>query len=386
MDVYLVGGAVRDELLGLPITERDWVVVGASPEQMEAQGYKAVGKDFPVFLHPQSKEEYALARTERKNGRGYRGFEVHASPEITLEEDLLRRDLTINAIAKSENGELIDPYKGQQDLKNKVLRHVSDAFAEDPLRVLRVARFAAKFQHLGFSIATETLQLMRHIVTTREIHDLSPERVWQETHKAFTTPSPEQFFLVLHSVNALSQTHPSINDEFSDKDSQNFSLAVLKKLAGNESDVCILFAAFLAGLYYQKLEDSCHDVQTLCDKLVLPKACRELLLLSVTYQHQCHDIFELDEKQLLDLLRKLDAKRKPERFIKFLRVSSMTYQLEHAKNDYPQADFIQSAAKTIENIDVGPWIKAKISTQELANNIQCAQLELLSKLIQAGKS
>ncbi|MEJ2114500.1 MAG: multifunctional CCA tRNA nucleotidyl transferase/2'3'-cyclic phosphodiesterase/2'nucleotidase/phosphatase [Gammaproteobacteria bacterium] len=382
MEVYLVGGAVRDELLGLPITERDWVVVGASPEQMELQGYKAIGKDFPVFLHPESKEEYALARTERKKGRGYHGFEVHASPDVTLEEDLHRRDLTINAMAKSETNVIIDPYGGQQDLKDKVLRHVSDAFTEDPLRVLRVARFVAKFHNLGFSIAEETQQLMRHIVNTREIDDLSPERIWQETYKALSMPSPEQFFLVLYSVNALSQTHPSINNEFSNQPSRDLALAALKKLAKEETDACMRLASMLGGLYFQQADNSHQEVKTLCEKLILPKACKELLLLTVLYQHSCHNVFELDKNQLLELLRGMDAKRKPERFIKLLKIFSIIHQSTSSADDYLQADFIKLAAKTIENIDIEPWIKAKISQQELADNIHNAQQVLLDKLIQ----
>ncbi len=382
MEVYLVGGAVRDELLGLPITERDWVVVGASPEQMESQGYKAVGKDFPVFLHPHSKEEYALARTERKKGRGYYGFEVHTSPDVSLEEDLHRRDLTINAIAKSEANILIDPYGGQQDLKNKVLRHVSDAFTEDPLRVLRVARFAAKFHNLGFSIAKETQQLMQHIVSTREIHDLSPERIWQETYKALSTPSPEQFFLVLHSVNALFQTHPSISDEFSNQQSRELAIAALKKLAKEEADACMRLASMLGGLYFQKPDSGHQAVKILCEKLNLPKACKELLLLTVSYQHSCHNVFDLDKNQLLELLRRLDAKRKPDRFTKLLKIFSIIYQSTNSANNYLQADFLKKAAKTIENIDVEPWIKAKISQQELAENIHNTQQKLLEKLIQ----
>ena len=221
MEVYLVGGAVRDELLGLPVTERDWVVIGASPEDMEAKGYKPVGKDFPVFLHPESKEEYALARTERKQGRGYKGFEIHTSPDVTLEEDLLRRDLTINAMAKNDAGEIIDPYGGQQDLENKILRHVSDAFSEDPLRVLRVARFAAKLHSLGFKIEHETLLLMRQIVTSRELLELTLERIWQETSKALLTDSPGEYFEVLKNSNALAQVFPNINDQFSDPDSES---------------------------------------------------------------------------------------------------------------------------------------------------------------------
>ncbi len=381
MEVYLVGGAVRDELLGLPITERDWVVVGASPEQMESQGYKAVGKDFPVFLHPHSKEEYALARTERKKGRGYHGFEVHASPDVTLEEDLHRRDLTINAIAKSELNALIDPYGGQQDLKDKVLRHVSDAFTEDPLRVLRIARFAAKFHNLGFSIAEETQQLMRHIVNTSEIEDLSPERIWQETYKALSMPSPEQFFLVLYSVNALSQTHPSINDEFSNQPSREFALAALNMLAKEETDACMRLASMLGGLYFQQADNGHQAVKTLCEELILPRACKELLLLTVLYQHSCHNVFQLDKKQLLELLRSLDAKRKPDRFIKLLKIFSIIHQSINSTNDYLQASFLKQAAKTIENIDIEPWIKAKISQQELADNIRNAQQERLEKLI-----
>lgn len=393
MQVYLVGGAVRDELLGLAVTERDWVVVGASPEQMESQGYKAVGKDFPVFLHPQSKEEYALARTERKKGRGYHGFEVHASPEVSLEEDLRRRDLTINAIAKSDTGEIIDPYDGQADLKNKVLRHVSDAFAEDPLRVIRVARFVSRFHMLGFSIAKETQQLMRHIVASREIHELSPERIWQETHKALSMPSPEQFFLVLHSVGALSQTHPSISDEFADQNSRHLALTALNSATSNEDDACVRFATFLGGLYYKNLEDSDQDIQVLCEKLILPKACKELLLLTASKLNKCQNVFELDEVELLRLLRSMDVKRKPERFAALLRIFSIVHKSVHrsenrsakADADYPQADFLLQAANTIENIDIEVWIREKISHEELANNIQHAQQELLKKLILENK-
>jgi tRNA nucleotidyltransferase (CCA-adding enzyme) len=382
MEVYLVGGAVRDELLGIPVTERDWVVIGTTPKQMQAKGYKSVGKDFPVFLHPQSKEEYALARTERKKGRGYHGFEVHASPDTTLEEDLLRRDLTINAIAKSNAGDLIDPYGGQQDLKNKVLRHVSTAFEEDPLRVLRVARFAAKFHHLGFTIAPETQQLMRHIVSTQEILELSPERIWQETQKALSMPSPEQFFLVLHSVNALSQTHSSINDEFSNPSAQRHGLAALHTLAANESDSCMRLAALMAGLYFNNAESGYQDTQALCEKLILPKACKALLLLSISMQQKCHKVFELDAEKLLKLLRSMDVKRKPERFTNLLQVFSVVYQSALNNNGYPQAAFLQEATAEIEKIDIAPWIEAKISHEELANNIHNAQQELLKRLIQ----
>jgi tRNA nucleotidyltransferase (CCA-adding enzyme) len=203
MEVYLVGGAVRDELLGYPVSERDWVVVGAHPQELLEQGYQQVGKDFPVFLHPQSKDEYALARTERKQGHGYTGFAVDCDPTVTLEEDLLRRDLTVNAIARATDGELIDPYGGQRDLEARVLRHVSNAFTEDPLRVLRTARFAARYSHLGFTVAPETMALMSDIVTSGELQHLPTERVWVEMDRALTERNPEVFVDVLRECGAL---------------------------------------------------------------------------------------------------------------------------------------------------------------------------------------
>ena len=203
MEIYLVGGAVRDELLGRPVKERDWVVVGATPEQMLAQGFKQVGKDFPVFLHPESSEEYALARTERKTAPGYHGFEVHAEPEVTLEQDLLRRDLTINALAKDHTGDIIDPYGGLNDLENRVLRHVSDAFAEDPVRILRTARFAARYDHLGFNVAEETNALMQTMADNGEADALVAERVWQELVKTLDEKRPSRFFETLRECGAL---------------------------------------------------------------------------------------------------------------------------------------------------------------------------------------
>jgi tRNA nucleotidyltransferase (CCA-adding enzyme) len=386
MEVYLVGGAVRDELLGMPTTERDWVVIGMSPEAMLAKGYKPVGKDFPVFLHPQSKEEYALARTERKKGRGYHGFEIHASPDVTLEEDLLRRDLTINAIAKTSSGQIIDPYAGQKDLKHRILRHVSEAFAEDPLRVLRVARFVAKFHHLGFTVAEETQQLMQHIVATKEICELSAERIWQETYKALCTSSPEQFFLILHSVNALAQTHPSISQEFAKQNSREAALVALNKIVADETDACMRLAAFIGGLYYLAAKKGNQDTQALCEQLILPKTCRELLLLTVSLQHKCHKVFELDAKQLLSLLHSMDAKRKAKRFEKLLRIFCAIYQSINSTSHYPQADFLRQAASTIENIDIQTLVATNTDHQKLANKIQHAQQTQLVKLIQKRKS
>ena len=209
--VYLVGGAVRDKLLGLPVTERDWVVVGASPEEMLRRGFKAVGKDFPVFLHPRTKEEYALARTERKTGPGYRGFAFHAAPDVTLEQDLARRDLTINAIAETTDGELVDPFGGKRDLEQRLLRHVSPAFAEDPVRILRLARFAARYHRLGFKVAPETMALCQRMVAAGEVDALVPERVWQELAKALMEPSPEVFITVLRECGALARLMPEVD-------------------------------------------------------------------------------------------------------------------------------------------------------------------------------
>ncbi len=214
MKSYLVGGAVRDQLLGLPITERDWVVLGETPDSMLSQGFRQVGKDFPVFLHPKSQEEYALARTERKTAPGYTGFILHATPEVTLEEDLLRRDLTINAIAMAPDGQLIDPFGGQQDLNNRVFRHISPAFSEDPVRILRIARFAARFKHLGFTIAKETQALMADMVKSGEVDALVPERIWAELFKALKEPSPAAFFHTLRACNALERIIPEINALF----------------------------------------------------------------------------------------------------------------------------------------------------------------------------
>ena len=214
MKVYLVGGAVRDELLGIPVRERDWCVVGATPEQLEAEGYRPVGKDFPVFIHPDSGEEYALARTERKTGAGYHGFAFHAAPDVTIEEDLQRRDLTINAIARDDDGSLVDPFGGAADIEKRTLRHVSDAFSEDPVRVLRVARFAARFSGLGFDVAAETLALMREMVDSGEVDALVAERVWKETASALAEDQPQVYFEVLRRCGALTRVFPEIDALF----------------------------------------------------------------------------------------------------------------------------------------------------------------------------
>ena len=257
MKTYLVGGAVRDELLGYPYKERDWVVVGATVDEMLAAGFQQVGKDFPVFLHPETKEEYALARTERKTAAGYKGFDVHASPDVTLEEDLVRRDLTINAIAKDEHGEVIDPYHGVGDIEERLLRHVSSAFSEDPVRILRIARFLARYAHLGFSIADETMQLMRTMVDNGEVDALVPERVWQEMHKALTERTPSRFIEVLRECGALARILPELDALFGvpqpeehhpEIDTGIHTLLVLQQACKLSDDADVRFAALMHDL------------------------------------------------------------------------------------------------------------------------------------------
>lgn len=302
MEIYLVGGAIRDELLHLPVKEKDWVVVGATPEEMLALGFKEVGKDFPVFLHPETKEEYALARRERKVGAGYKGFTFDTSNEVTLEEDLKRRDLTINAIAKAENGKIIDPYGGVADLKHKILRHVSNAFVEDPVRLLRIARFAARFHALQFTICKETLSLLKEMVINKEINTLTPERVWKEWQKALQEDHPDVFFAVLAACGAAPILFPSFN-------TQGAGVTLLKEIAHKEKEELIRFAILL------------HDmdllaIQVLLDKYRIPNEYRQLSILTARY---CKEIKgRLTTDKIIQILQKTDAYRRPERFKQFI--------------------------------------------------------------------
>jgi len=294
---YVVGGAVRDELLGLPVKDRDHVVVGATPEEMVKLGYKPVGKDFPVFLHPETHEEYALARTERKSGRGYKGFTVHAAPDVTLEDDLRRRDLTINAIAKSEDGSLIDPFGGKGDLERRVLRHVSEAFSEDPVRILRVARFAARF---GFSIAPETMQLMKGLVASGETDYLVPERVWQEFSKGLMEKRPERMFEVLEACGLRERLLPELETQ---PEVMSGSLAVRFAL-----------------LCWSLAED---EVETLCRRLRVPNEPRELALLVSRNRMGLEAVPHALPEEILKLLKATDAFRRPERFAELLEVARL---------------------------------------------------------------
>jgi tRNA nucleotidyltransferase (CCA-adding enzyme) len=300
---YVVGGAVRDELLGLPVQDRDYVVVAATPEEMAAQGFKPVGKDFPVFLHPQTKEEYALARTERKSGRGYKGFTVHAAPDVTLEDDLRRRDLTINAMAKAPDGTLIDPFGGRKDLEAGVLRHVSEAFAEDPVRILRVARFAARF---GFQVAPETLELMRSMVAGGEADYLVPERVWQEFSRGLAEPHPELMFEVLGrsglAAKLLGEVKP-IRE-------------ILARAARAGASVPVRFAVI--AWPHQEAE-----VAALCERLKAPNEVRDLALLACRHRMALRGAALASPAALLELLKRTDAFRRPERFEELLEAARL---------------------------------------------------------------
>jgi tRNA nucleotidyltransferase (CCA-adding enzyme) len=336
---YIVGGAVRDELLGLPVKDRDWVVVGATPEEMVAKGFKPVGKDFPVFLHPDTKEEYALARTERKSGRGYKGFTVHAAPDVTLQDDLRRRDLTINAIAKDENGKLIDPFGGQEDLRQGVLRHVSDAFAEDPVRILRVARFAARF---NFLVHKTTAALMRRMIASGETEYLVPERVWQEFAKGLMEEHPERMFQVLESTGLKIFPKPK------------------SKLGGS---LPVRFA-----LLAWPLEEK--EVEALCKKLRAPNEVRELALLACGYREQLKHAKKPDE--ILDLLKRTDAFRRPERFAELLEV---------ARAAAPKADLarLEKARAAAAAVDAGA-IAGKASGSEIGKRVDAARLQAIRSL------
>jgi tRNA nucleotidyltransferase (CCA-adding enzyme) len=345
---YVVGGAVRDELLGLPVQDRDHVVVGATPEEMERLGYKPVGKDFPVFLHPQTHEEYALARTERKSARGYKGFTVHASPEVTLEEDLRRRDLTINAMAKAEDGTLIDPYGGKRDLEQGVLRHVSEAFAEDPVRILRLARFAARF---GFNVAPETIALMRQMVASGEADYLVPERVWQEFAKGLMEREPERMFEVLEAASLQKKLLPEVRER--------------SGLAGGTLPVRF------ARLCWPLKE---AEVEALCERLKVPSEARELALLACRTRVALRASRLATPEALLELLKRADAFRRPGRFVELLEV---------ARRDVPVVDTtrLEHAYTAAAAVDAGAIAAAAPSPADIPRLIDERRIQAITRAI-----
>lgn len=376
MQVYLVGGAVRDEQLGIPHTERDWCVVGATPDELVALGYRRVGKDFPVFLHPDSGEEYALARTERKTGPGYHGFAFDYSPDVSIEDDLERRDLTINAIAKDADGRLVDPHNGCRDIEQRILRHVSDAFSEDPVRILRVAKFAARFNHLGFSVAPETMALMRRMVRDGEVDALVPDRVWKETESALRGSSIRTFVEVLRDCGALRVLFPEIDALFGvpqperwhpEIDTGIHLLMVLDQAEAISPDLEVRFAALThdlgKGITPRHLFPShpghevqgCKLIRRIADRFPVPRACRELALLVSEFHTHCHRALELRPKTILKVLEKTDAFRRARRFEQFLLTCEADARgragLEH--RDYPQADYLRRAFTAAAAVDAG---------------------------------
>ncbi len=341
LKAYVVGGAVRDELLGLPVADRDWVVVGASPEEMTRLGYRPVGRDFPVFLHPETREEYALARTERKSGRGYRGFTVHAAPEVTLEDDLRRRDLTINAMARDTDGTLVDPFGGERDLRAGVLRHVSEAFAEDPVRVLRVARFAARY---GFRVADETLTLMRGMVAAGEIEDLVPERVWQELARGLVERSPARLFEVLDACGALEKLLPEAHAIWRDAERRVRFAAALGRAADSETDAPARFAL----LAWFTTADCEAGIAALCDRLRAPNDARELALAACRCRTLLAEAHRAGPAALLELLRCADALRRPARFAALLAVARAALPGETAARAVDRAERALAAARAVD--------------------------------------
>ncbi|BDY06487.1 multifunctional CCA addition/repair protein [Ferrimonas sp. YFM] len=381
MEIYLVGGAVRDQLLGLEVKDRDHLVVGATPEQMLALGYQSVGKSFPVFLHPQTHEEYALARTETKAGHGYTGFEVCSDPEVTLEQDLLRRDLTVNAIAMDSQGQLHDPYQGQKDLDARVLRHVSPAFVEDPLRVLRVARFAARFHPQGFTVAEDTLALMAELADSGELSHLTPERVWSEAERALAGPCPWVFFEVLHRCGALSVLMPELaaldgvpqpEAHHPEIDSLVHTLMVLKRASELSDSVAVRFAALTHDLgkaltpQHEWPRHIAHETRglaplaDLCQRLKVPNAPRELAEIGCRWHLHGHRALELKPTTLLKLFDGVDAWRKPERFEQFILVCQADAQgrMGLEQRPYPQAAWLRQALSLANQIEVKPIVQA----------------------------
>lgn len=400
---YLVGGAVRDKLLGHPYHEHDWVVVGATPEIMSDAGYILVGKDFPVFLHPESKEEYALARSERKVAKGYQGFAISADPSITLEEDLLRRDLTINAIAEDCEGNLIDPYGGLQDLEARILRHVSPAFVEDPVRVLRLARFYARYAQYGFTIADETKALIRTMIHSGELEALTAERVFQELIKALGEATPHQFFNALREVDALEILFPEVEALFGVPQTAKYHPEI-------DSGVHTLMALEVSTQITDDLPTRfsilCHDfgkaitppeewpshklheirgvpiVTQFCDRLKVPKEFRDIALKVTEYHLLMHQAFSLKPKTILKLLKKLDAIRKPQNLTRFVDacMADARGRLHFTEREYPQREYLLTLRDALQEIDLKPLI-ADADRKEIPNIIERAQIKKLQETI-----
>jgi len=402
---YCVGGAVRDRLLGLTIQDRDWVVVGSTPEAMVAQGFQPVGKDFPVFLHPKTHEEYALARTERKTARGYQGFAVYAAPDVTLEQDLMRRDFTVNAIAEDEHGNLIDPYNGITDLRAGILRHVSPAFGEDPVRILRAARFAARF---GFSIAPETQILMREMVNNGEVDALVAERVWQELARGLMEEKPSRFFETLRNCDALAKIIPEVDALFGVPQPEKYhpeidcgihTMLVVDDAARQGYALEVRYAALTHDLGKATTPPdilprhighelrSVELVKKLSQRLRASSDCRDLALLAARYHGDIHRATELRADTVIKLFQSTDAWRRPERFEQLLQACSSDARgrTSHGNDTYPQADYLLQLLATARAVDAGGIAKQLSGTHTIATAIQQARTQAIAGLIKKQK-
>jgi len=407
MEIYLVGGCVRDQLLGLQTKDRDWVVVGASPEEMLKQNYRQVGKDFPVFLHPTTNEEYALARTERKTGPGYSGFSFHASADVTIEEDLVRRDLTINAIALSDDDQLIDPFNGQADLDAKLLRHVSPAFVEDPVRILRVARFAARFADLGFSIADETQQLMSEMVSNGEVDTLVPERVWQETMRALSEKTPTKYFEVLRECGALAKLFPEIDQLWGvpqpekhhpEIDTGVHTMMVLTQSVKLSDDPKVRFAALVHDLgkgitpkeewpkHIAHEERGVPLVEALCDRYKIPNDFRELAIIVTRYHLHYHRAAELRDETFLKTLESLDAFRRPDRFELFLLACEADSRGRTGYEDksYEQPSIYRNVFKAAKSINAKELVAQGFKGKEIKDKLAKQRIDIIKKTRQSN--
>lgn len=409
LQCYEVGGAVRDALLGLPVNDRDWVVVGATPEQMVQQGFRPVGRDFPVFLHPQTHEEYALARTERKTARGYRGFQVHCAPDVTLEDDLRRRDLTINAMARAADGRLVDPWGGERDLRARVLRHVSDAFAEDPVRILRLARFAARFE--DFAVAPETLALMQRMVADGEVDALVPERVWQELSRGLMQVRPSRMLEVLRDCGALARLVPELDalwgvpqraEHHPEVDTGVHIGLVIDAAAKLGASLPARFGALLHDLgkgttpahvlpaHIGHEQRSAHLARQVCDRLKVPTDCRDLALMAARDHGNIHRAQELRASTMVDLLERCDAFRKPARFADLLLACEADYRgrLGLADRPYPQGALWLQALSAARAVDTGalagaqaPEPRATLS-ERIREQIRSARVAAVASALQ----
>ena len=406
MKIYSVGGSVRDELLGLPVADRDYVVVGATPEQMVKLGYRPVGKDFPVFLHPKTHEEYALARTERKTARGYHGFEFHTSPEVTLEEDLARRDVTINAIARDEAGNLVDPFGGVADLEARVLRHVGTAFVEDPVRILRVARFAARF---GFAIAPATLELMQRMVESGEADALVAERVWQELARGLMEQQPSRLLRVLRDCGALARILPELDALFGvpqpaehhpEVDTGEHMLLVLDYAAAQGFPLEVRFAALTHDLgkgvtprsewprHIGHEERGVELARQLCERWRVPHECRDLALLAALHHGVIHRALELKAATILKLLQACDAWRRPQRFAQLLDACACDFhgRIGYHDRPYPQAARLQATLAAALAVDAGAIARAQHEPQRIKDDVARARLDAIRGALGAAPS